>query len=84
MAVGDGTRDAIDLYYSAITGIWGIGTLPSILKEFYLTVVHNITLGPYFLLTQPLLSEYDIQVGVIVKGKTYIKCLSNSFNVSWH
>lgn len=43
MAVGDGTRDAIDLYYSAITGIWGIGTLPSILKEFYLTVVHNIT-----------------------------------------
>lgn len=42
MAVGDGTWHAIDFYYSAITGIWGTGTLPSILQELYVTVEHNI------------------------------------------
>lgn len=42
MAVGDGTWDAIDFYYSAITGIWGTGTVPSILQELYVTVEHNI------------------------------------------
>lgn len=30
MAVGDGTRDEIDIYYSALTGILGYEALPSI------------------------------------------------------